>query len=112
VRAFGVRISLDDFGAGASSFGYLKSLRVDYLKIDGQFIRDLVDDPLDDAAVRCFVDVARVVGVKTVAEYVDRDAVLQRVHALGIDFAQGFHLHKPEPIDLLLPLQMHSTRLV
>jgi diguanylate cyclase (GGDEF)-like protein/PAS domain S-box-containing protein len=111
VRALGVRISLDDFGAGASSFGYLKSLRVDYLKIDGQFIRDLVDDPLDDAAVRCFVDVARVVGVKTVAEYVDRDAVLQRVQALGIDFAQGFHLHKPEPIDHLISIKMHKAQL-
>ncbi|QDL56325.1 bifunctional diguanylate cyclase/phosphodiesterase [Rhodoferax aquaticus] len=104
VRAFGVRISLDDFGAGASSFGYLKSLHVDYLKIDGQFITDLVDDPLDDAAVRCFVDVARVVGVKTVAEYVDKDTVLARVKALGIDYAQGFHLHKPEPIGRLLPV--------
>ena len=102
VRALGVRISLDDFGAGASSFGYLKKLRVDYLKIDGQFIKDLVDDPLDDAAVRCFVDVARVVGVKTVAEFVDREAVLQRVQALGIDFAQGYHLHKPEPIEHLV----------
>ncbi len=105
VRALGVRISLDDFGTGASSFGYLKSLRLDYLKIDGQFIKDLVDDPLDDAAVRCFVDVARVVGVKTVAEYVDREAVLQRVQALGIDYAQGFHLHKPEPIDQLIKAQ-------
>jgi len=112
VRAFGVRISLDDFGAGASSFGYLKNLKVDYLKIDGQFIKDLIDDPLDDAAVRCFVDVARVVGVKTVAEYVDRDAVLQRVRALGIDYAQGFHLHKPEPIDQLLWVKAHLTQCV
>ena len=110
VRALGVRISLDDFGSGASSFGYLKSLRVDYLKIDGQFIKDLVDDPLDDAAVRCFVDVARVVGVKTVAEYVDREAVLQGVKALGIDFAQGFHLHKPEQIDQLVSKGMHKAQ--
>ncbi|MEC5218931.1 diguanylate cyclase (GGDEF)-like protein/PAS domain S-box-containing protein [Actimicrobium sp. GrIS 1.19] len=112
VRALGVRISLDDFGAGASSFGYLKSLRVDYLKIDGQFIKGLVDDPLDDAAVRCFVDVARVVGVKTVAEYVDGEAVLQRVQALGIDYAQGFHLHKPEPIDQLVKAQELQPQLV
>ncbi|TAH13369.1 MAG: PAS domain S-box protein [Curvibacter sp.] len=107
-RALGVRIALDDFGAGASSFGYLKSLRVDFLKIDGQFIKDLVDDALDDAAVRCFVDVARVVGVKTVAEYVDREAVLERVKALGIDYAQGFHLHKPEPIERLLTVSLAS----
>lgn len=104
VRALGVRIALDDFGAGASSFGYLKSLRVDYLKIDGQFVKNLVDDPLDDAAVRCFVDVARVIGVRTVAEYVDKPAVLERVKTLGINYAQGFHLHIPEPIDKLLSL--------
>ena len=98
-RALGVRIALDDFGAGASSFGYLKTLKVDLLKIDGSFIRDLIDDPLDDAAVRCFVDVARVVGVKTVAEFVDRPEVLQRVREIGIDFAQGYFLHRPEPIE-------------
>jgi diguanylate cyclase len=102
VRALGVRIALDDFGAGASSFGYLKTLKVDLLKIDGQFIKDLIDDPLDDAAVRCFVDVARVVGVKTVAEFVDRPEVLQRVREIGIDYAQGFLLHRPEPIETAL----------
>lgn len=99
VRALGVRIALDDFGAGASSFGYLKNLHVDVLKIDGQFIKDLIDDPLDDAAVRCFVDVAKVVGLKTVAEFVDRKDVLQRVKALGVDFAQGYLMHRPEPLD-------------
>ncbi|HEU4460794.1 MAG TPA: EAL domain-containing protein [Methylibium sp.] len=102
VRALGVRIALDDFGAGASSFGYLKSLKIDLLKIDGQFIRDLLDDPLDDVAVRCFVDVARVVGVKTVAEFVDRREVLDRLYDLGVDYAQGFLLHKPEPIENVL----------
>ena len=102
VRALGVRIALDDFGAGASSFGYLKNLSVDLIKIDGQFIRDLLEDPLDDAAVRCFVDVARVVGVKTVAEFVDRAEILARVREIGIDFAQGFLLHKPEPLDAVL----------
>ena len=105
VRALGVRIALDDFGAGASSFGYLKNLNVDLLKIDGQFIRDLIDDPLDDAAVRCFVDVARVVGVETVAEFVDRAEVLDRVREIGIDFAQGFLLHRPEPIEAVLGVQ-------
>jgi EAL domain-containing protein (putative c-di-GMP-specific phosphodiesterase class I) len=101
LRASGVRVALDDFGAGASSFGYLKSLPVDYLKIDGQFVRDVVTDPLDDAAVRCFVDVARVLGIETVAEFVDDPAVLQRLITLGVDFAQGYLLHKPEPIDAL-----------
>jgi diguanylate cyclase (GGDEF)-like protein/PAS domain S-box-containing protein len=102
LRAHGMRVALDDFGAGASSFGYLKSLPVDYLKIDGQFIRDVVDDPLDDAAVRCFVDVARVLQVKTVAEFVDNPAVLERLKDIGVDYVQGYLLHKPEPLDTLL----------
>jgi len=101
LRALGVRIALDDFGAGASSFGYLKQLKVDLLKIDGSFITDLVDDPLNDAAVRCFVDVARVIGVQTVAEFVDRPPVLQRLREIGVDHAQGFLLHRPEPIENL-----------
>ena len=102
VRALGVRTALDDFGAGASSFGYLKTLKVDLLKIDGQFVKDVIDDPLDDAAVRCFVDVARVVGLQTVAEFVGRPEVLGRVREIGVDFAQGFLLHQPEPLDQVL----------
>ncbi len=101
-RSLGVRIALDDFGAGASSFGYLKKLKVDILKIDGQFIRDFLDDPLDGAAVRCFVDVARVMGLKTVAEFVDRPEVLAELGAIGVDYAQGYLLHLPEPIDRLM----------
>lgn len=102
MRALGVRVALDDFGAGASSFGYLKMLRVDYLKIDGQFIRDLVSDPLDAAAVRCFRDVARVVGVATVAESVERPEVLAALADFGIDYAQGTLVHEPEPLEQVL----------
>lgn len=102
VRTLGVRIALDDFGAGASSFGYLKTLVVDVLKIDGQFVQGVVDDPLDEAAVRCFVDVAKVMGLETVAEFVDRPAVLARIEEMGIDFAQGSLLHRPKPIDQLI----------
>ncbi len=102
VRACGVKVALDDFGAGAASFGYLKTLRVDTLKIDGQFVRDLVDDPLDEVAVRCFADVAKVMGLTTVAEFVDKPAVLERLLAMEVDFAQGYLLHEPAPIDELI----------
>jgi PAS domain S-box-containing protein len=98
VRAFGVKVTLDDFGAGAASFGYLKTLRVDTLKIDGQFVRDVVDDPLDEVAVRCFADMAKVMGLTTVAEFVDKPAVLARLHEMDVDFAQGYLLHEPAPI--------------
>lgn len=102
VKALGMRIALDDFGAGASSFGYLKTLHVDFLKIDGQFIRNLVEDALDDAAVRCFIDVAKVIGVKTVAEYVEKEEVLARLQVIGVDFVQGYLLHRPEPLNALV----------
>ncbi|MFZ6816332.1 EAL domain-containing protein [Undibacterium sp. Rencai35W] len=109
IREIGVRVALDDFGAGASSFGYLKKMPVDYLKIDGQFVVDVVTDPLDEAAVRCFADVAKVVGVKTVAEFVDHPAVLAKLREIGIDFAQGFLLHKPAPID---ELAVHQSEIL
>mgnify|MGYP000073366542 CR=1 FL=1 len=103
-RERGVRIALDDFGAGVSSFGYLRQLPVDAIKIDGQFVQRLLDDALDDATVRCFVDIARVLGVSTVAEFVDDPAILERLRELGVDYAQGYLLHKPETLaDALTP---------
>lgn len=104
VRGLGVRVALDDFGAGASSWGYLKALSIDFLKIDGKFVRDVVEDPLDEVAVRSFVEVARVLGVRTIAEFVDRPEVLARVRQMGVDHAQGYLLHRPEPLEALLVL--------
>ena len=104
MRRLGMRLALDDFGSGSSSFGYLKALQVDYLKIDGQFIKDVVHDPLDRAAVRCFCDVARVMGLKTVGEFVEDDPILQELLELGVDYAQGYLIHRPEPLGRLLGL--------
>jgi diguanylate cyclase len=108
LHGLGIKVALDDFGAGVSSFGYLKQLGIDILKIDGQFIRDIVDDPLHAAAVRCFVDVANLIGLKTVAEFVDKPEVLARVKELGIDYSQGFLMHTPEPI--CLAAKQHKTK--
>jgi diguanylate cyclase (GGDEF)-like protein/PAS domain S-box-containing protein len=99
MQSHGIRFALDDFGAGASGFGYLKSLPVDYLKIDGQFVRDLIDDPLDRAAVRCFREVAAAVGTQTIAEFVETPATAAMLAELGIDFGQGYLYHRPEPLD-------------
>lgn len=98
MRRLGVRIALDDFGAGASSFGYLKRLPVDFLKIDGQFVRQLLRDPLDRAAIRCFQEVAEISGLQTIAESVESAEVFAELKRIGIHFAQGFLLHKPEPL--------------
>ncbi len=103
VRALGSRIALDDFGAGASSFGYLKGIQVDSIKIDGQFIKNVDLDGLDAAAVRCFIDVAHVIGVKTVAEYVETESVLDHLREIGVDYAQGYLLHRPEPLANMVP---------
>ncbi len=97
-RALGVSIALDDFGSGLSSFGYLKRFKVDYLKIDGQFIKNLDHDPSDRAVVEAMVRLARAHGLKTVAEYVARQAIRDEIFRLGVDFAQGFALHQPAPL--------------
>jgi diguanylate cyclase (GGDEF)-like protein/PAS domain S-box-containing protein len=101
MRGLGVRSALDDFGAGAASFGYLKTLPVDFLKIDAQFIRNLVDNPLDDVAVRCFRDIASVLGIRTIAESIENDETRARLVEIGIDFGQGFAMHRPEQLETI-----------
>ncbi|MFT7776828.1 EAL domain-containing protein [Roseateles sp.] len=98
MQALGARIALDDFGAGSSSFSYLKVLPVDLLKIDGQFVRALMTDPLDQVAVRSFVDAARTLGLTTVAECVETPEVLLELVRLGVGEVQGFLLHRPQPL--------------
>ena len=102
MREHGIRFALDDFGAGASGFNYLKTLKVDYLKIDGQFIRDLQSDPIDRATVRCFRDVAAAVGTQTIAEFVENEATAALLHEIGIDYGQGYLYHRPEPLDVVI----------
>jgi diguanylate cyclase (GGDEF)-like protein/PAS domain S-box-containing protein len=98
----GVKFSLDDFGSGVSSFGYLKNLSVDYLKIDGQFISDLVDNKVGQATVRCITEVAKATGKQTIAEWVDNKPVENLLKQMGVDFTQGYLKHKPAPISFML----------
>jgi diguanylate cyclase len=83
----------------------LKSLPVDYLKIDGQFVKDMADDPLDQAMVRCICEVAQVMNIKTVAEFVETQASLDALRVIGVHHAQGYWLHRPEPLSGLLAAQ-------
>jgi Amt family ammonium transporter len=98
LRQFGCTFALDDFGTGLSSFSYLKNLPVDFLKIDGHFVRNMATDEFDATAVRAISEVARSAGIKVIAEQVESEEVLQRLRQLQIDYAQGFHIGRPVPI--------------
>ncbi len=102
LKAIGCRFSLDDFGSGLSSFAYLKSLPVDYLKIDGAFVRDVVTDPVDLAMVRSINDMGHALGKRTVAEFVEGAAILRTLKdEVGVDYGQGYHFGRPRPLDEL-----------
>ena len=97
LKSLGCLFSLDDFGAGMSSFAYLKHLPVDFLKIDGGFVKDMAEDPIDRAMVEAINSVGHVLGKKTIAEFVDSDRVMVMLREIGVDFAQGFGVAKPKP---------------
>ncbi|WP_335187532.1 EAL domain-containing protein [Nostoc sp.] len=83
---------------GIFSFAHLKTLPVDYLKIDGRFIKNIVENSVDDAIMEAITRIGHVMGVKTIAEFVENNAILQRIKALGVDYAQGFEVAKPRPL--------------
>lgn len=95
----GFRFALDDFGSGLSSFAYLKSLPVDYLKIDGFFVKEIDVDEIDRAMVRSINEVAKLMGKQTIAEYVENEGVLDVLRGIGVDYAQGYHIGKPMPLE-------------
>lgn len=102
LKQSGFRFALDDFGSGISSFGYLKNLPVDYLKIDGMFVKGIVNDPIDYAMVKSINEIGHVMGMKTIAEFVENDEIRDMVAAIGVDYGQGYGLGKPKPlIDIL-----------
>ena len=101
----GCTFSLDDFGQGLSSLTHLKHLAVDYLKIDGSFVKNLATDKVDYAIVEAIQRMAHAMDLKTIAEYAESDAILDKLREIGVDFAQGYRIHKPEPFDAPQPRQ-------
>jgi diguanylate cyclase (GGDEF)-like protein len=102
VKALGCEFYLDDFGTGLSSFTYLQELPFDHVKIDGSFIKNVVQDPVAKAMVKAIADVAQVLGMKTVAEYVENHEIIRELQKLGVEYLQGYGLHKPTPMQTVL----------
>lgn len=98
MKEFGCKFSLDDFGSGLSSFSYLKELSVDYLKIDGSFVRDMTNDPTCRAIVSAFNQLSHELGMQTVAEFVEDTETENMLRELGIDFAQGYGVGAPQKV--------------
>ena len=98
LRQLGCQFALDDFGSGMSSFAYLKTLPIDYLKIDGCFIQNIVEDKIDLAMVTAIHQMAQVMNIRTVAEFVENDDILTTLKRLGIDYAQGYSIARPAPL--------------
>ncbi|HFD81272.1 MAG TPA: EAL domain-containing protein [Gammaproteobacteria bacterium] len=99
LKRLGCRFSLDDFGSGLSSFGYLKNLPVDFLKIDGSFVKDMNIDPMNRAIVEAIHQVGHTLSIRTIAEFVENEAVAEQLRDIGVDFAQGYHFSRPEPLE-------------
>lgn len=102
LKPWGCKFALDDFGTGFSSFSYLKSLPVDYLKIDGSFIKEIATDATELAMVKSIHEIGHILNKKTVAEFVENDAILNKLKAMGVDYAQGYGIAAPQPIAQLL----------
>ena len=105
IRRWGCRFALDDFGAGFGSFYCLKHLPVDYVKIDGEFIRNLDSSEIDQRMVSAMVEIARALGLRTIAEFVENEEILDKLREFGVDFAQGYHIGKPGPVEDIAPIE-------
>lgn len=102
IRRYGCRFCIDDFGSGYASYGHLKNLHTDTLKIDGIFIKDMLSSPADLAMVRSMNEIGHSLGMKVVAEFVATPEILEAVREIGVDYAQGYALHEPMPIEGLV----------
>ncbi len=109
IRCLGAKVALDDFGSGLSSFGYLKNLPVNVVKIDGQFVKNIDKDPVDQEMVRAIHHIGKSMDIQTVAEFVESDDAIQVLRDIGVDYAQGYFIAKPLPVDEALAASAAMT---
>lgn len=109
LKKLGCMFSLDDFGSGLSSFTYLKNLPVDFLKIDGQFVSNVVDDTVDESMVRAISEVGHAMGIETIAERVETKQVLDKLSTLGVEFAQGYYIARPSSVASFEPWAVRGS---
>jgi diguanylate cyclase (GGDEF)-like protein/PAS domain S-box-containing protein len=102
LKKLGIKFALDDFGSGVSSFGYLKNLPVDYLKIDGSLVKNIVQEKCDRSIVRLINEIAHMMGMETIAEFVENDEILEKLTEIGVDYVQGYRISKPTNLLQLL----------
>ncbi|MDB5605423.1 MAG: domain S-box protein [Bradyrhizobium sp.] len=110
LKRLGCRFSLDDFGTGMSSFSYLKHLPVDHIKIDGSFVTEMLNSDVDRAMVESIVHIARVMGKRTIAEFVESNEILEALRKIGVDYAQGYAIGKPSSFESAYPLTTNARR--
>jgi len=111
MKKIGCQFALDDFGSGLSSFAYLKNLKVDYLKIDGMFVKDIVEDKIDHAMVKSINEIGHVMGMKTIAEFVENDEIKEMLREIGVNYAQGYGVGKPQLFDELIDLSNEMLKI-
>ena len=99
IRRFGCKFTLDDFGVGYCSFTYLKNLKVDYLKIDGSFVKEIAASGIDESLVRSMRETSSFLGIKTIAEFVENAETLAKLDEIGVDYAQGYFFGRPIPLE-------------
>ncbi|MBE9568367.1 MAG: EAL domain-containing protein, partial [Proteobacteria bacterium] len=109
LKSVGFKFALDDFGSGLSSFQYLKTLDVDFLKIDGSFVADMVNNNIDRAMVSAINEVAHIMGMETIAEYVENDQIIRRLQDINVDYAQGYGIEQPKPLEQLFAKEGDRT---
>ena len=109
LKLVGFKFALDDFGSGLSSFQYLKNLPVDYLKVDGSFVADMVNNNIDYAMVSAINEVGHVMGIETIAEYVENDQIIKKLQEIDVDYGQGYGIAQPQPIEETLSRKINKV---